>query len=449
LFKKLFEIPEQYQNYDRADQLRISIQKSTMITGAIFGLVFFTLSAIYNITPLVILAIIYLSLLAISLYALEKFNHPWAVAKVTFVIMSLIVLFGSLFVGAQPFFHVFILCYMGIPFVMLPHSHRKWQVFSLLFLATLYYVVEYYSIHIPGSEIITEEFKATGKIVCIAVGFIFLFNSFFYFSAESDRQQKEIAEAGMRLARSNQMNTLSGMAAGVAHEVNNPLAIISSTAQVVVQIITMGKIEEKKEQIIRYMNKIDGSVTRIAKIVHGLRILAKDERDDLLVNIDIKNLIDETLMLFREQCIEKNIEIKWRLRDVAIYITAREAMLKQVILNLIENSLDAVDSLPIRWIEFEIVNTENELLIYFTDSGYGISEKMQKRIFDPFFTSKQVKSTAGIGLSICRTIMNKHGGNLEYVNMRVHTTFLLRFPMSAVHIIDKEKYQSMDKDKAA
>ncbi len=226
----------------------------------------------------------------------------------------------------------------------------------------------------------------------------------------------------------SKMASLGEMAAGVGHEVNNPLTAIIGGADDLLEHISDGKLE--RETIVNTLKSIKSTALRIAKIVRSLKSFARDGSNDPAEECSLQKIFDETAELCRERIRYKDIDLI--IDSVAPYtkILCRPTEMIQVLLNLIGNSQDAIKDRHEKWIRLSFLDAEDHFEISVTDSGLGISPDIYKKIFQPFFTTKEVGRGTGLGLSISREMIARNGGTLELDLQSVNTRFIIRLPKS-------------------
>lgn len=238
---------------------------------------------------------------------------------------------------------------------------------------------------------------------------------------------ESLAEKQQMLNQATKMSALGEMAGGVAHEINTPLTSILITAELMLMKLDQAQLPELK----RESDTIIQTVKRISSIVQGLRKFSRSNGSDAKSFVLVEDLIQDTLSFCQEKFKNNGVglKIKPSPKDFKIYCV--EEQVSQVLLNLLNNSFDAVISLPEKWIEIEIVETEMEKEIWVSDSGSGISPALQEKIMQPFFTTKAIGKGTGLGLSISQGIMAAQGGQLVYNPNSTNTQFRLIFPKVA------------------
>lgn len=256
---------------------------------------------------------------------------------------------------------------------------------------------------------------------------------------EKKRQDQQLEEQRLALIHSSRMSALGQMASGIAHEVNNPLAIINGKAFQIRQILKQDSVDKNK--ILNEVTRIEDTVARISKIIKGLRTFSRSENDNEPMEWSLLNtVIDDTFEFCSSRV--KNLEIQ-TLVEVprGIRLKCRPVQIGQVLMNLCSNACDAIEDLPIKWIHFKAEVLENgNLRMSFSDSGRGIEPTVARKIMMPFFTTKEVGRGTGLGLSISKAIVEAHGGQLWYDPDTENTCFHVEIP--ATHISQSVEHRS-------
>lgn len=236
----------------------------------------------------------------------------------------------------------------------------------------------------------------------------------------------ELVETRRELRDTSKLATIGKMAAGVAHEVNNPLAIIQGSASIIAGLVNEDPIDRKNLKL--FSEKIVVTSERIAQIVRSLRSLSRGEEQDPFVPLSLKNLLTSCLDIstFNLQLQHTKVILPEGKKD--FMVMGREVQLGQVILNLFSNALDAVKSSPERWVKFDYGHSDGQVWIEVVDAGKGIPPEISSKMMNAFFTTKVKEEGTGVGLSISTRIINDHGGKLTYESERENTTFRIVFP---------------------
>lgn len=244
--------------------------------------------------------------------------------------------------------------------------------------------------------------------------------------SERRKYEKKLAEQHLQIVASSKMSSLGEMASGIAHEINNPLAIIQSRADLLKLMIEQGTHEPEKLK--EGLEKILKTTKRIARIIHALRAFSRNGEKDPFEICSLSQIIEDGLELSRERFRNHEIEIRLSLAS-DLQIECRAIQLTQVFVNLLNNAHDAVHGRPEAWVEVAIEKYEDLVVLTVTDSGPGIPRAVAERIMEPFYTTKEVGRGTGLGLSIARGIIEEHGGRLEYNPDHSHTQFAIFLPL--------------------
>jgi PAS domain S-box-containing protein len=230
----------------------------------------------------------------------------------------------------------------------------------------------------------------------------------------------------LQMIQSNKMASLGEMASGIAHEINNPLAIIKmTTLQMQKNILPDNTV--LKNSII----KIDSTVDRISKIIQGLRIFSRDGRNDPFQIVLFDKMIDDVLSFCHERLKHHSIKLIKEELNPNLTFEGRQIEISQVLLNLLNNAIDAIDELEFtdKWIKITAKKDDDYLDIKISDCGPGIPLEIQSKIFQPFFTTKEIGKGTGLGLSLSLTIIKNHSGEINLDTTSPFTCFVLRLPI--------------------
>ena len=234
-----------------------------------------------------------------------------------------------------------------------------------------------------------------------------------------------------RLISTSKMVSMGELAGGLAHEINNPLGIIVARTQILkekLNAITALQDSEKRA-CSDNLSKIAGTAEHITKIVRGLKDFSRTGDQDPPTTVDVKGLIDFSLELFSDRIEQNGISISVNCPEGTV-ITCREVQISQVLVNLLSNSIDAVEKIPLKWIKIDVSREKGTVMISVTDSGPGIKPQYLEKLMQPFFSTKEPGKGIGLGLSISKGIVDAHGGSLQYDERSPNTRFVIRFPTS-------------------
>jgi signal transduction histidine kinase len=244
------------------------------------------------------------------------------------------------------------------------------------------------------------------------------------------------AELESRLVQADKLSSIGLLAAGVAHEVNTPLAVISTYAQM------LSKQVVGDEQKSRMLEKISRQSFRASEIVNSLLNFSRTSSTEL-VEVQLNRVVQETLSLLEHQLRKASIEVRVNLEPDLEPVKGNAGKLQQVFLNLFLNARDAMEmtSPPAtgdghRVLEIVTRRGDSGVEVDVLDTGSGIAPEHLSRIYDPFFTTKGARKGTGLGLSVTYGIIQEHGGAIEASSRPGQgTCFHLEFPAitRAVH----------------
>lgn len=236
-----------------------------------------------------------------------------------------------------------------------------------------------------------------------------------------------IIEQRGKLEYTTKMSALGEMAGGIAHEINTPLTVIQLSAEQLLENLVNGDVDFPKEVTIGALQRIVKTVTRISKIISGLRSFARDSKDDPMTPTSVTEIIEDTFSLCREKLSHNSIQLKF-VCEKNVKINCRPIELSQVLLNLLNNAFDAIQEFKEKWITVEVTTSEKQVHISVVDCGQGIPSDIQEKIMQPFFTTKDIGKGTGLGLSISKGIVEAHGGRLHIDSRSPNTKITISLP---------------------
>lgn len=246
-----------------------------------------------------------------------------------------------------------------------------------------------------------------------------------------------VAKADMEKEMMNQqvietskLASVGELASGVAHEINNPVAIMVEEAGWIQDLLEEEEFEKSQnlEEFHRALTQIKTQGSRCREITHKLLSFAR-KTESSSQQININHLITELIDLTRQRTKYTNVKIRVETPEDLPLIAASGTELQQIFLNLVNNAIDAMESSGGE-VLIRARQGDNAIVVSVSDTGQGIPQSNLDRIFDPFFTTKPVGKGTGLGLSICYGIIKKMGGEID-VSSEVGsgTTFSVTFPL--------------------
>ncbi|MDD3365754.1 MAG: ATP-binding protein [Sphaerochaetaceae bacterium] len=224
------------------------------------------------------------------------------------------------------------------------------------------------------------------------------------------------------LMQAKKAENTAALAAGVAHEIKNPLGIMQNY----IELLKLGKMSPENQS---YLHSIEKELIRITKIVGNLLSYSREIKTPYQ-HIKIIDLLQEILLLLEHKFSSKEIVVVKDFKDDPV-VFGDENKLKQLFMNLLINAIEAV--LEEGFIGIYVTTDQKKQIVHISikDNGFGISETAIDKIFSPFFTTKVTRTNIGLGLSICQNIVESHKGVIKFTSIpRKHTTFTITFPLS-------------------
>jgi two-component system NtrC family sensor kinase len=247
--------------------------------------------------------------------------------------------------------------------------------------------------------------------------------------ADAYRERTVMAHQVIETGR---LASIGELAAGIAHEINNPVAIMVQEAGWIDDLLGEGEpcSEENLEEITRAVGQIRTQGDRCKEITYKLLSFAR-KTDPTIREVELNKVVDEVIGLTSQKTRYANVRIETELSSDLPTIQASPSELQQVLLNLVNNSIDAIER-PGGTVTVATRTDNDGVVLEVRDTGKGIPEANLGRIFDPFFTTKPVGQGTGLGLPICYGIVEKMGGRISVESeIEKGTTFTVFIPQNA------------------
>lgn len=224
--------------------------------------------------------------------------------------------------------------------------------------------------------------------------------------------------------------TLGEMASSIFHELNTPLGISIASLELFKMDVDDVADQQQKETLVGHINNLENGLTRMVQISEGIHNFCRNTQDQF-VDVSLTTLLNQVTSYYGHLLSKNKIQFSIKADPVLDYkISCKHALISQVFVNLLKNARDALESQPIfnKWIKVEFQDMGDSVKIKFTDGGPGIPMDIQAKIFEHFFTTKEVGKGTGIGLSFCRKVIEQHNGTLSIDNSIKNTCFDVILP---------------------
>ncbi len=242
-----------------------------------------------------------------------------------------------------------------------------------------------------------------------------------------EERTKELTEMQAHLIQSEKLASLGKLAAGIAHEINNPLGGVLIYSHLLLEDT------DKNSPHYENLKKIVKETSRCKDIVKGLLEFARPKEPEMSL-VNINEIVERSLSIMERQALFQNIKIKKSYVSNLPRIVADSAQLQQVFVNIIINAAEAMNGNGILTLSTSLNGDGTFIEIKFSDTGHGIEEEDQKRLFEPFFTTKEVGKGTGLGLAISYSIIQKHQGTIKVKSeVGKGSTFNVRLPVMSEH----------------
>lgn len=254
---------------------------------------------------------------------------------------------------------------------------------------------------------------------------------------ELKQLQKTIVEQQTQMISASRLSAIGEMAAAITHEINNPLGVILGRCEMLKRNAQESNLD--RDSILKNIEAIEKTGQRIEKIVKSMKLLAYHGESEDFSRVKVSEILSDTLDLCSERFKNKGIQLIIKGEQNNLFLSCISYQLVQVLVNLLNNAYDAVETLKDKWVEIEVKDSSNKIEISVTDSGSGISDDVIKNLFQPFFSTKRVRYGTGLGLSVSKSILIKHGGDLILDTVSPNTSFKLIFPKNNRAIMSRAK----------
>ena len=227
--------------------------------------------------------------------------------------------------------------------------------------------------------------------------------------------------------QTSKMKALGEMASGMAHEINNPLTIVTGNIKMLELAIRKGQVNP--DVILKKLELVSKNVWRITEIISDLRKYSREKSEDLPIDFEVLDLCRSLEERFSNSIKAGNFE--WSYDEYLLegeMINGRSHEIKQALINIISNAIDAIENDPWGWVKIKVEKKKGIINFTVTNIGKPIDEWVASKMMDPFFTTKTIGKGTGLGLSTAKGIVEAHEGNLRYIPSKDKVNFTLSFP---------------------
>ena len=250
-------------------------------------------------------------------------------------------------------------------------------------------------------------------------------------------EQVQLKRAQAQLLQSAKLASIGSMSAGLAHELNQPLGVISIVNEQIGRMLATGDIDS--ERLTQLRDKITKQIDRAARITENLRIFSRQNVASERRPVDINWVIHESLVLPEQMLLDGGVVLELDLAENLPTVSCDFVQIGQVLANLVSNSCHAVQTRPQGERHVRIASNlrQGRVCVSVQDNGAGIADSIKGQIFDPFFTTKSPDEGTGLGLSICYELVREHRGDLRCESEQGEgTCFVICLPQASQHQSD-------------
>jgi len=280
----------------------------------------------------------------------------------------------------------------------------------------------------------------TDQVSAVIFGYIVMF----FYNSSRLRVEKDLKNSQIKITaqqesmyKSSRLAELGEVAAGIAHEINNPLTVIQGHTQLLLKKVKNNQLAT--DAIEKSLLKIEETCSRITKIINNLNSFSRDGDNEPFEVLPVCEIMQEMQTLFLEKFKKNQIDFKVDSSVKQRVILAKKVQIFQVLINLINNAADAMAEIENKWIEIKIMQNNTETKIMVIDAGPGIDEAIADKVLLPFFTTKPFGKGTGLGLSISNNILLQHKGRIQIEKVNGQSCIILVFPNSKDQTISANK----------
>lgn len=242
----------------------------------------------------------------------------------------------------------------------------------------------------------------------------FFFQTLSAYSKQIDQQAKALRDADHQRFNLSKLSTLGEVAAGIAHEFNNPLAIAVGNLSLCSETLNRGGQRER-------LMRMEKALARISRVVHCMQSFER-RSSSRIEAIDVATEVSNSCTIIQQMTLDLKVRLLVKGPD-EFWIDSKRQELNLPLLNIIKNAVEAASGTPESLVVIDWYGRDQELVIEVRDSGPGVSPEKVARLFEPFFTTRSDPNHQGMGLSVSKNLISSLGGSIEYEGREGMTVF--------------------------
>jgi signal transduction histidine kinase len=326
--------------------------------------------------------------------------------------------------------HYLLFPILGLTAFTLPANNKPLIIGTMVFVLTCAFSILYLDLakygnyELKGLEAEIMHFSVFG-----VTGFIFVFKILINLD-EMDKRFNSYLENQSKIEGQTRMSDLGRLMAGIAHEINNPLAVIKGSASFCLKRIDKNQIDPERTK--KELTRISSHVERVVKIIEGLRFVSRDGSQDPMEPYSINETIREAYELCRYKLQEKGVQSNLvPLHSDETKCAIKLVQIEQVVFSIVSNAIDAIEEQTDKKIDIKMSESNSSVFIRISDNGPGVPKQIRSEVIKPFFTTKPVGKGTGLGLSVAVEILEKHKGSLTIEDSLDGASFLIELPKAS------------------
>lgn len=419
--------PQDSFQVSRAIRISNVINLTAIFNTFFLVAVFFAVGEIKLANTTSLVGLVYMGCFSLNYVGLSKLGRQLIMITGSFFVFY----YGCIFRGES---HIQLILYSLsiLPFMYFAWEERKNFILcsipiSLVIIGELYHWNFFEQVQGNYNMQMIRIFFTPAPIFQILAGFYHFMKLAVKFEKQSNENFRLLEIEHKKQLQVQKMSSLGEMAAGVSHEINNPLTVIMGKAFAIKRDLQTKLPDDST--IAANVNKIEEMVVRISRIIKALRNFSRNSENDETQIVPLHEVLDSTLDLCRERFASNGIKLNVNI-DRNIMVKCRATEISQVILNLLNNSFDAVHDKADACIDIEAHKyNANMAEVVVADNGIGITPEVAHKIMQPFFTTKAVGKGTGLGLSISKGLVESNKGELNFLAEKSKTTFQVLLPL--------------------